>query len=147
MKAPAAPAKAIPAAPVVPAPVAPAPIAAEEDASRLIKKLLDVPADQREAVLSKLRDRKGAIYTQALAESIPQLMGPAKTEAREALAERLTRMTAATLLDKLRDDDAEIRRAAALACGMKEMTTHIPELIAVLEDADPVVPPAARACA
>jgi len=145
LKAPAAPAKAIAPAPVVPAPAAPPPIDAEAEAAQLSKELLDAPAGRREVVLAKLRDSKGVAYTQALAEAIPQLKGVAQSKAREALAERLTRMTAATLGDKLRDDNAEIRRAAALACAMKEMTTHIPDLIAILEDPDPAVPPAARA--
>ena len=120
-------------------------VAVEEDAVRLGKQLVGAPADQRQAVLEKLRDRKGVAYTQALAESVPQLKGEAKAAAREALAERMARMTAATLSAKLRDDDPEVRRAAALACAMKEMATHIPDLISLLEDSDAAVPPAARA--
>lgn len=120
-------------------------IAAEASADRLSKELIDAPADRRDAVLSKLRDSKGAIYTQALSESIPQLTGANKAQARDALAERMTRMTAATLTDKLGDANPEVRRAAALACAMKEMNARIPDLIALLEDADPAVPPAARA--
>jgi hypothetical protein len=122
--------------------VAPAP---EEEAVRLSKELIQAPADRREAVLAKLRDRKGATYTQALAEAIPQLAEDYRAEAREALTDRMTRMTTATLGDKLRDADPEVRRAAALACAMKETAAHIPDLIVLLQDKDSAVPPAARA--
>jgi len=129
---------------VVPKEIA-APAAAPVDAAQLGKDLIEVPAERFAAALAKLRDGKGVAYTEALAESIPQLTGEVKGQAREALAERLTRMTAATLTDKLRDPNAEVRRAAALACAMKEMSTHVPDLIPLLEDTDPAVPPAARA--
>jgi HEAT repeat protein len=122
-----------------------APVAAEDEAPRLGKELIDAPANRREAVLTALRDRKGVAYTEALADAIPQLTGEAKSKAREALAERMARMTAATLREKLRDADPEVRRAAALAVGMKELTSHIPDLIALLEDPAAAVPPAARA--
>jgi hypothetical protein len=54
-------------------------------------------------------------------------------------------MTATTLRDRLRDDRAEMRRAAALACGMKDDKGMIPDLVAVLDDADAWVVRAAGA--
>jgi hypothetical protein len=143
--APAPQKKDIEAVPVAAAPAPEAPAFVEKEAPRLGKELVDAPADLREAVLIKLRDGKGVAYTEALADAIPRLSGEAKSKARDALAERLTRMTAATLRDKLHDADPEVRRAAALASGMKELTTHIPDLIALLEDPTAAVPPAARA--
>ena len=67
-----------------------------------------------------MRDAKGILYTEALAVAIPHLEGQVRKQAREALAERLSRMTSATLGLKLEDDDTEVRRAAALAVAMKE---------------------------
>ena len=61
------------------------------------------------------------------------------------LAERMSRMTSATLSDRLRDDDSEMRRAAALAVAMKEDTLHIPRLIELLDDSDMHVSRAAYA--
>ena len=78
-------------------------------------------------------------YTEALAGAIPQLYGEAKRKAREALAERLTRMKAGTLAQYLKDDDVEIRRAAALATGTPEFKDHVPQLIELLNDSDPGV--------
>jgi HEAT repeat protein len=54
-------------------------------------------------------------------------------------------MTGATLRDRLRDDDAEMRRAAALAVAMKEDTTQVPRLIELLDDAEMPVSRAAYA--
>lgn len=139
-------APAVAAAPVAPAKdIAAPPVAPEAQAAQLGKELIAAPAERRDVVLAELRDHKGGAYTQALAEAIPRLTGEKQTNARDALAERLTRMTAATLTDKLRDDDPEVRRAAALACAMKELNTHVPDLIPLLEDSAAIVPPAARA--
>jgi hypothetical protein len=77
--------------------------------------------------------------------AIADLKGEALTKARDCLAERLSRMTAATLRDKLKDDRTELRRAAALACAMKEDKAFIPDLIAVLDDAEGIVVRAAGA--
>jgi len=103
------------------------------------------PAEQQEAALAKLKDGKGVIYTEALAASIPVLAPAVQANARRALAERLTRMTAKTLRDKFKDDDDEVRRAAALAAGTKKDQALIPDLIALLDDVEPVVARAARA--
>src|SRR5262249_27700502 len=73
-------------------------------------------------------------YTQALAGAIPRLPATSQRKARDALAERLTRMTAATLRERLTDEDVEMRRAAALACGMKEDKQYVPDLIPRPED-------------
>jgi hypothetical protein len=92
-----------------------------------------------------LRDNKGGEYTQALAGAIPKLDGELKSKAREALADRLARMTATTLGEKLADDAPEVRRAAALACAMKDDKTNVRRLIDLLEDKEPTVARAAYA--
>lgn len=101
--------------------------------------LVSAPPEQQAALLARLRDGKGVHYTQALAEAIPQLPASARLAAQDALAERLARMTTATLRDKLQDDNREIRRAAALACALRDDRSAVPDLIGKLEDADPVV--------
>jgi hypothetical protein len=75
-----------------------------------------------------------------LVEAIPKLKGNIKDKARAALAGRLTRMTAATLRDKLQESNPEIRRAAVLACISRDEKELIPDLISLLEDADPLIP-------
>jgi hypothetical protein len=117
----------------------------DEDAARLGRELVAAPADRRAKILDGFREGRGAAYTEALAQAIPQLRGEARTQARDALAGRLARMTAATLRDKLADADAEVRRAAALACAMREDKGHVPDLLSLLEDAEAPVAAAARA--
>jgi hypothetical protein len=95
--------------------------------------------------IQRVRDAKGAENTSALLAVIPLLEGDRKKQAREALAERLCRMSAVTLRGMLKADDVELRRAAALACAMKDDKEHVPDLIVALEDKDADVGKAARA--
>jgi hypothetical protein len=118
---------------------------AETDSSRLARGLIEASSANRDSTLTELRDGKGSAYTEALASAIPQLNGDVKRKAREALADRLTRMKADTLANYLQDEDAEIRRAAALAAAMKEIRTLTPRLIEMLADPEPVVGRAAHA--
>src|SRR5262249_4585943 len=97
------------------------------------------PVAVQEGMLVRLRDGKGPAYTQALADAIPKLGPSMQKKARAVLAERMTRMTSDTLGDKLRDEQAEIRRAATRAIAMKEDRGHLPRLIDLLEDPDPAV--------
>jgi hypothetical protein len=106
---------------------------------------VDAPDLQKLAVIKKLRDAKGVGYTEALAQAIPQLAEPYQPKARAALLERMKRMNQATLRDKLAEENREIRLAAATAAGVKEETALIPDLTALLEDADPAVAEAAQA--
>jgi hypothetical protein len=96
-------------------------------------------------VLQKVRDAKGAENTSALLAVLPLLDADRKKAAREALAERLCRMSATTLRGMLKAGEAELRRAAALACAMKDDKDHVADLIAVLEDKDADVVKAVRA--
>jgi hypothetical protein len=128
-----------------PAPAAPAATNAKAEAARLSAALLKASGPQQDQVLDQLKQAKGVAYTEALAEAIRELSGAVKTKARDALVERLARMTAATLRDKLQDETAEIRRAAALACAMKADKKFIPDLINLLEDQQPTVARAAHA--
>jgi hypothetical protein len=132
-QAPGNPKEARPAAPVDP------------EVARLSDELVKAEPGRQEQALEALRDGKGAVYTDALAHAIHRLDGAIKGKARDALADRLTRMKSATLADKLRDDDAEVRRAAALACAMKDDRANAPRLIELLQDPDPAAARAARA--
>jgi HEAT repeat protein len=111
----------------------------EEEAARLGAEFLKASGSKQEELLKQLKQSKGGEYTAALAAAIDQVGGPLKTKAREALAERLARMTAATLREMLHDEVPEVRRAASLACAMKEEKQFIPELAKLLEDSEPAV--------
>jgi hypothetical protein len=109
------------------------------EAQRLAQELKTARPERQTAILEQLRDHTGSEYTDALAQVIPQLSGDIQRQARDALAQRMARMTAETIRARLRDENAELRRAAALACAMKEDKSFIPDLIGILDDADPWV--------
>jgi hypothetical protein len=118
----------------------------DEDArAARLGKQLAAEGDKGKKALEELRDNKGAAYTEALAHAIPRLEGDSLKKAREALAERMSRMTSATLGVKLEDDDAEVRRAAALAVAMKEDKAYTYKLIEMLSDQEATVGHAAHA--
>ncbi len=95
--------------------------------------------------LQAAREAKGSQHTAALIRTIPRVDGDRQKQAREALAERLTRMTAITLRTMLNDSDAELRRAACLAVAMKDDKAMIPDLIAKIADPVEFVVRSARA--
>ena len=99
---------------------------------------------KQQELIKKYSNEKGVKYTEALATAIPHLSGAAKNNARDALSQRLAHMTATTLTDYLKDEDPEIRVAAALACDLKESKAHIPQLIEMLRDKESVVERAAH---
>jgi hypothetical protein len=114
----------------------------DAEVERLTKELIQAPTAERSKLLAAYRVGQNTAYTTALAAAVPQLTGPAQTQVRDALTQRLAYMTARTLRDKLRDADGEIRRSAALACAMRDEREHVPDLIRLLEDP---APPVARA--
>jgi hypothetical protein len=116
-----------------------------QEVNRLSDQLSRATAAERDALLEKIRDAKGSVNTDALAAAISRLDDAAKAKARDALTERLARMTASTLGDKMKDANSEIRRAAALACAMKEERAMVPQLIQLLDDSEPRVVRAAHA--
>lgn len=124
----------------------PPPRTAEERAARdLAGDLTTARGERRGEIIEKLRDTRGVVYTEALADVIPRLDGDLKREARQALTLRLTRMKDSTLGDYLDDEDAEIRRAAALACGTKRTKAHTAKLVRMLRDREDQVSRAAHA--
>lgn len=130
----------------VPPPVLTLPNPTGDRAIAMAADLLKSTGEDWNKQLAALRDSKGSEYTRALVAAATALeAGPRKKAAREALAERLSRMTAATLRAMLKSDEAELRRAAALACAMKDDKSHIPDLIDALTDTNDAVSRAAHA--
>jgi hypothetical protein len=113
--------------------------------ARLSAELVNPPAGTWNKALQKVRDGKGAEYTQALAHAIASLDGDHKKQARQALAERLSNLKPISLLAYMEDEDAELRRAAALACAMKEDLSTVGKLIDLLADRERAVERAAYA--
>jgi hypothetical protein len=113
-------------------------------AGRLAADVAAASGNRRAELIQLLQETKGVPYTQALVQAIAGLDGQSRAQARDALTERLTRMTARTLRRYLAADDRELRSAAALAAAMKEDTGFIADLIGLLRDRDARVVQAAR---
>lgn len=116
----------------------------DPEARQLCQELLKAPAERQPKLVERLKENKGVVYTDALAVAIPRLSGGIQDKARDALAERLMRMTAATLRGKLGEEDVEVRVAAIRACASKEDKAHIPDLIGLLNEKEPRVAGAAH---
>jgi HEAT repeat protein len=117
----------------------------DPDPKKLARALLVADDEARAGILQSLSAGKGSNYTEALASIIPKLGVEAHREARDTLAERLTRLTTTTVREYLKDKDAELRRAAALAAGQKDARSLAPDLILLLNDEKPMVRRAAHA--
>jgi HEAT repeat protein len=113
------------------------------EANRLASELRKARPPQQLQMIAKWKESNDPVQERALADAIPGLRGPVKDKAREALTERLGRETPSALRERLRDEDAELRQAAAAACAKKADQTFVLDLIGLTEDADPGVAHAA----
>jgi HEAT repeat protein len=111
----------------------------DAEAARLSAALVFAEPTRQAEVLARYREAKGIAYTEAMANALAQLDGESLTKGRQYLAERLARMNADTLRDRLSDPRAELRLAAALAFATKDYHTAVPALIPVLADPEEMV--------
>lgn len=116
----------------------------DTESGRLAAELVQATPERRLKITALYRDSKGVKYTEALALAIATEKGKERLKLREALKERMTRMTEKTLGRYLEDEDAEIRRAAALGLALKNSKTHFDALIRLLLDPQPFVERAAH---
>ncbi len=115
------------------------------EAEKVSKGLLAAGESDWPTKLAEARDTKGAKWTRGLVLAIGKLDGDKRHQAREALAERLVRMTPRSLREMLKDPEIELRRAACLACGMRDERAFAPAVIERLTDPSDYVARAARA--
>jgi Prenyltransferase and squalene oxidase repeat len=119
--------------------------AGDTSPAKLAEALLALPSREQDTEIDRLRNQKGGENTEALALAVPRLSPDQRRLAREALAEREGRMKADTVGRDLSDENPEIRRAAALACALKETKQFVPQLIGLLNDPELTVARAAHA--
>jgi hypothetical protein len=108
--------------------------AAFSPTARMAADLAKSSGSEFKLLLHNYRVGKGAEFTEVLGLAIPQMSGERQQRAREALAERLTRMKDTTLEKYLGDEVLEIRIAAARACALKGSKSLIPRLIPLLRE-------------
>jgi hypothetical protein len=118
---------------------------APPESERLADALVKAGGERRQELLAQYRDTKGVQYSEALALTIARESGEGRQQLRDALARRMARMTDRTLGEYLRDEDAELRRAAALGAAARGKTEHLGRVIDLLLDAQPAVGRAAHA--
>jgi len=122
--------------------------AEEASVDKLVAALMAAGPGEREVLIGEYKQAKGSQYTDALSRVAAKATGEKQSQAREALAERLKRMTTNTLIDCMAYQDRELRRAAALAAGSKKDTDRLvplaKALIARVGDQDAFVAQAAR---
>jgi hypothetical protein len=116
----------------------------ESRAAALADQQVRASALRQRKLVTRFQDGTDDLYGAALAEAIPQLNGEQRARARDALVRRLARQELAALRRWARDDDPELRRAAALALGTKEAREALPTLLALVEDPEPLVMRAAH---
>ena len=95
--------------------------------------------------LKEYQAAKGEQYTAAITFALTRLERDRKKQAQAALVDRLVRMTPETLKKLTAMNEPELRRAAILACAAKDDKSHLPDLIARINDPDEDVVKAARA--
>jgi hypothetical protein len=117
----------------------------EAKVSKLTQEVLGAAGQKQSELIRSLREAKGSVNTEALSRLIPNMKSETQNEVREALATRLTRMSALTLFEMLKDDRREIRLAAVTACGLKGDKQFTPDLINALEGKDGAIVQAAHA--
>ena len=115
------------------------------EAEKASKGLIEATDADWPTKLAEARDSKGTRWTRGLVLACGRLDGDRRVQARDALADRLTRMTVKTLREMLRDPEHELRRGACLAIGMKDERDLAPALIERLSDPSEYVVRAARA--
>ncbi|HJZ89278.1 MAG TPA: HEAT repeat domain-containing protein [Gemmataceae bacterium] len=134
--------------PKVDVPTPPPSVAEGDRAGKLANALVAATGAERDELLRVYRESKGGEYTDALARAAGKLSGDGQAKVRDALAARLARMNAATLIDLMNDRDRELRRGAALAAGTKpkeRIAEFADALIRRIADDESIVVQAARA--
>ncbi len=117
--------------------------------AELVQQMLQqLASDQDERrqllVIEKLRDAKGNAYTEGLVQALRIVRGGVQQAARDALIDRMTRMKADTLRDKLASDQEDLRLAAIQAAGHKKAEDLVPDLIELVMEKNAAVRNAAR---
>jgi len=123
-----------------------APDKAEAEAKKLSGEfLVSRPQRQREIleILQETKDSTGN-FTQALIDLLGQAKEEHRDMIRQALAERLSRQTLASLLKRASEEDPEVRRAAIRAMAIKGDQKAMPELVKFLTDRDEDIAEAAE---
>src|SRR5262245_5569429 len=115
------------------------PLEPKDHARHLCEWLVDAPPLKQAEVLNSFKERSGPVYDVAVATAIPQLKPEVQKLARAVLENRFYCLSTDALRQRLGSEEAEIRRAAVYVCGQRKLKDLTPELIGLIDDADPAV--------
>lgn len=109
---------------------------AESDLVEQMLEQLGSDPDERKQrlILERLRDTKGTAYTDGLVRALPIVAETLRQEARDALTERMVRMTPASLRARMSSGPDELRGASIRAAARKKSKELVPDLIELLID-------------
>jgi HEAT repeat protein len=125
-------------------PVIPAEFAVEKDPEKMAEKLVKAGVTRRKELVAEYRKGDGDQYTQALAMAITNLPSGARTELRDALTARFTKMKDEEVGHLLDDELPEIRRAAVVSLVQRKNKLYVGRFGELLLDPEPVVQQAAH---
>ena len=120
-------------------PVIPAEFPIETNPEQLADALVKAGVNRRKEVAASYRDMEGEQYTDALAIAIMHSASAARSDIREALIARLSKLKSEELRKCLDSEQAEVRRAAVLILVKKEDKTYAGRIAEMLLDPEPVV--------
>jgi HEAT repeat protein len=111
----------------------------EVEAAHLAERLVAAGPVRLAQLLGQARGGEEEVSIKGLAAALPRLKGEARDKVQKALIERLARLDADGLRRRLNDEAPDLRQAAVAACVRRRDQKLIPDLIALLEEADPML--------
>jgi HEAT repeat protein len=111
----------------------------EVEAARLAERLVAAGPVRLAQLLGQARGGEEEVSIKGLAAALPRLKGEARVKVQEALIERLARLDADSLRRRLYEEAPVVRQAALAACVRCRDKKLIPDLIALLEESDPML--------
>jgi hypothetical protein len=111
----------------------------EVEAAHLAERLIAAGPVRLAQLLGQARGGEEEVSIKGLAAALPRLKGEARDKVQEALVERLARLDADGLRRRLYEEAPVLRQAAVTACVRHREQKLIPDLIALLEEDDPML--------
>jgi HEAT repeat protein len=111
----------------------------EVEAARLADKLVAAGPVRLAQLLGQARGGDEEVRIKGLAIARPRLKGEARDKVHEALIQQLARLDAESLRRRLHEEAPALRQAAVAACVRRRDKGLIPDLIALLEEEDPLL--------
>jgi hypothetical protein len=111
----------------------------EVEAARLEERLVAAGPVRLAQLLGQARGGEEEVSIKGLAAALPRLKGEARDKVQEALIERLAHLDADGLRRRLNEEAPVLRQAAVAACVRCRDKKLIPDLIALLEESDPML--------